>query len=276
MELGLELGAPMLGSIRAHTPRHPFFAMDPRTVPFRVLAEALLDRIPKTSSSQLDDLRRLGTAIRTRCDEIERLCAPKVRAPRPAAGDTHALEEEAPALPPLPPPRPAAPVPPPPAEGTVMVVAGNASEELGSGYVDGESAVARFCGQCGIVKASDGSLLVVDKFNHCIRKVRDGQVTTLAGNGEEGEGDGEGAGFSYPQGAALDSQGGTRILVADWGNFRIAAVTMEGAVSTLAEGLDICDIAVAPDGTVVILHDNRLSTLTDGAVAPLAGRWARG
>ena len=126
--------------------------MDLRVVTFRVLAEALLDRIPKTSSSQLDDLRRLGTAIRTRCDEIERLCAPKVRAPRPAAGDTHAREEEAPALPPLPPPRPvAAPVPPPPAEGTVMVVAGNASEVWEHGYVDGESAVARFNGPCGIV-----------------------------------------------------------------------------------------------------------------------------
>ena len=128
--------------------------MDPRTVPFRVLAEALLDRIPKTSSSQLDDLRRLETAIRTRCDEIERLCAPKVRAPRPAAGDTHAREEEAPVLPPLPPPvAVAAPVPPSPAEGTVMVVAGNASEAVQCGYIDGEPAVPRFNAPNVIAKA---------------------------------------------------------------------------------------------------------------------------
>jgi DNA-binding beta-propeller fold protein YncE len=79
------------------------------------------------------------------------------------------------------------------------------------------------------------SIIVTDGSNLCIRKItREGQVSTLAGTGEEGFRDGEGtiAQFNEPNGLAVD--GGGNVIVVDVGNDRIRKITPQGQVSTLA------------------------------------------
>lgn len=59
-------------------------------------------------------------------------------------------------------------------DGKVKTLAGGVQ-----GYVDGPEAEARFNTPCGIVALSDGSLLVADLLNRAVRKISDGNVTTL-------------------------------------------------------------------------------------------------
>ncbi len=59
-------------------------------------------------------------------------------------------------------------------DGNVSTVAGN-----GLGYADGPAGSALFDTPCGIVVAPDGTLIVADTGNHRLRKIANGQVTTL-------------------------------------------------------------------------------------------------
>ena len=59
-------------------------------------------------------------------------------------------------------------------EGSVSTVAG-----AGLGYADGPSDTALFDTPCGIVVAADGVLIVADTGNQRLRKIANGQVTTL-------------------------------------------------------------------------------------------------
>lgn len=67
-----------------------------------------------------------------------------------------------------------------------------------------------------------------------IRKVKDGEVTTLAGKaGERGNTDGkrDQARFNFPCGVCMSSDG--CLLVADSVNYSVRKVTMDGVVTTL-------------------------------------------
>ena len=78
----------------------------------------------------------------------------------------------------------------------------------------------------GLAIDCEGSLFVADTDNHCIRKVTPaGEVTTLAGSGNEGSTDGVGAAasFNYPYGLAIDGEGS--LFVADTCNNCIRKVT---------------------------------------------------
>jgi sugar lactone lactonase YvrE len=59
-------------------------------------------------------------------------------------------------------------------DGNVSTVAGG-----GLGYADGPATSALFDTPCGIVVAADGTLVVADTGNHRLRKIANGQVTTL-------------------------------------------------------------------------------------------------
>jgi sugar lactone lactonase YvrE len=77
--------------------------------------------------------------------------------------------------------------------------------------------------------AEDGSLYFSDVYNHCIRKVADGEVTTVAGVcGEKGfAGDGGSpteARLKLPYGIELS---GDQLYIADTGNNRIRVVNLE-------------------------------------------------
>ena len=47
------------------------------------------------------------------------------------------------------------------------------------------AAAARFDHPTGLVVAPDGALLVADRFNHCVRRIAGGVVTTFAGKASE-------------------------------------------------------------------------------------------
>jgi sugar lactone lactonase YvrE len=116
-------------------------------------------------------------------------------------------------------------------QGQVSTLAGTTGEK---GHRDGEGAGAQFNQPYGVAVDGDGSIIVADMHNHCIRNITPtGQVSTLAGTGKKGYRDGEGteAQFNYPKGTAVDKD--RNVFVADQNNFRIRKITPQGQVSTL-------------------------------------------
>jgi formylglycine-generating enzyme required for sulfatase activity len=116
-------------------------------------------------------------------------------------------------------------------DGGVTILAG----ALKWGYVDGPAATALFNSPEGIAADSSGNLYVADSVNQRIRKITpNGEVTTLAGTGEEGHANGfsSSATFQFPGGLAVDSTG--NLYVADYFNQRIRKISASGEVTTLA------------------------------------------
>lgn len=116
--------------------------------------------------------------------------------------------------------------------GDVTTFAGTGTD----GYQNGPAADAMFNSPYGIVVAPDHTVFVTDTYNHCIRQISQGVVSTLAGNGSAGLADGQGsaARFYQPRGLTLDGQG--NLIVTDSGNHAIRKVTRDGTVTTLAGG----------------------------------------
>jgi hypothetical protein len=106
------------------------------------------------------------------------------------------------------------------------------------GHRDGPAAQAQFDGPSGVAVSAEGVIYVADSRNHCIRKITDGQVSTLAGRPMSGgvggyaDGPGNRARFSGPASVAVAWDGS--LLVADTGNHRIRRISREGLVSTVA------------------------------------------
>lgn len=116
------------------------------------------------------------------------------------------------------------------------------------GLADGPASLARFSfdAAASIVGTGDGTVLVADSGNHCIRAMKDGFVTTLAGSGAPffGDGDLEATFFDTPSGLSITCAG--RLLVSELGlgmagGHRIRSLALgqlsffgqAGAVSTL-------------------------------------------
>jgi len=118
-------------------------------------------------------------------------------------------------------------------DGKVTTVAGSGEPDGTGGRADGAALSARFSYPSGVEVAPDGSLYVADTGNHRICRVRDGQVSTLAG-GTEGKTDGAGvsAKFRYPSALAVDGVGS--LWVADAGNHQVRKVDPAGQVSSPA------------------------------------------
>jgi sugar lactone lactonase YvrE len=103
------------------------------------------------------------------------------------------------------------------------------------GHRDGPVGVAQFNRPWGMAVDKDDNVLVADAGNNRIRVITPlGQVTTLAGSGEEGYRDGPAgeAQFNFPNGVAVDKDGS--VLVADVGNYCVRVITPEERVGTLA------------------------------------------
>ena len=98
-----------------------------------------------------------------------------------------------------------------------------------AGWKDGHRLEAEFYSPYQMVVDQDGSLVVADRLNHCIRRIsRDGMVTTVIGKGGiSGYQDGnlEDALFNNPMGLAIDKNG--TIYVADLGNQVIRKLAVE-------------------------------------------------
>ena len=104
--------------------------------------------------------------------------------------------------------------------GKVDTLAGSGVQ----GMLDGDASVARFSNPWGIALAADGAILVADRYNHRIRRVAGGKVSTLAGNSQAGLTDGvalQGR-LYYPANLAVDSSG--YVYIADGHNMRIRRI----------------------------------------------------
>ena len=116
--------------------------------------------------------------------------------------------------------------------GFVYTPAGSGAE----GFADGARADAQFNCPEGLAPLPDGSVIVADMGNACIRLIAAGAdvVSTLAGKGgEEGFADGPAAAarFYLPCGVVVGADGA--IFVADSGNHRVRRIK-DGAVTTVA------------------------------------------
>jgi len=115
-------------------------------------------------------------------------------------------------------------------DGVVSTLAGSAEGE--SGHADGSGDAARFNSPCSVAVDVDGTIVVADNDNNCIRKVTaEGVVSTLAGptDGSQGSADGPAnstARFNDPQDVAIDENG--NLLVVDYRNKAVRMITHTG------------------------------------------------
>lgn len=115
---------------------------------------------------------------------------------------------------------------------------GNVSTIAGTGVFgnsNGPASTARFGSPTGIAVSPDGSVIYVSEYNtHVIRKITNGQVSTVAGSvflPGSNDGTGAAASFDHPHGLWLEGNG--NLLIADEFNHKIRRMTPAGLVSTL-------------------------------------------
>jgi sugar lactone lactonase YvrE len=124
-------------------------------------------------------------------------------------------------------------------QGEVTTFAGITleSNELGlplGGWSDGVKETAVFDAPSGLTVDAEGNIYVADTGNHVIRKIdTEGNVTTVAGDGVQGNqnGTGEGAQFYHPQDVAVAKDG--TLYIADTLNHSIRKIAPDGKVTTL-------------------------------------------
>jgi len=136
------------------------------------------------------------------------------------------------------------------ANGVITTVAGGGS---GPGIGDnGPATSAQLAEPAGVAVDSSGNLYIADAFNYRIRKVSNGVIATVAGNGTPGfSGDNAPAASAQlymPWGVAVDSAG--NLYIGDTMNYRIRKVT-NGVIAT-----------VAGNGTLGFSGDNGPATST--------------
>ena len=114
----------------------------------------------------------------------------------------------------------------------VSVLAGSGDQ----GFQDGGIGESKLNSPRGITINNHGVTFVVDSGNHAIRKItRDGNVTTIAGDGTAGFIDadtGQKGRLNSPSGIAIDRKG--NLYVADTGNHAIRKITPAGKLITIA------------------------------------------
>jgi trimeric autotransporter adhesin len=121
--------------------------------------------------------------------------------------------------------------------GVISVVAGNGSD--GFSGDNGPATSAQLWEPVGITLDSAGNLYIADPTNQRIRKVSNGVITTIAGNGAEGFSGDNGPAFNAqlnaPDGIVVDSAG--NVYIADGGNGRIRLLTPAGSPSINGGGV---------------------------------------
>ncbi len=116
-------------------------------------------------------------------------------------------------------------------QSVVTTYAGNGT----FGFVNGDTAMARFKSPFGICMNKNGDLFIADGGNNCIRKITaTGSVSTLAGTGLAGFADGPALSsqFNNPTGVCVDDSG--NVYVSDFQNHMIRKISFTGTVTTIA------------------------------------------
>lgn len=106
----------------------------------------------------------------------------------------------------------------------------------GWGYQEGTNSVLTPGYVSGLIRDSDGSLILADTFHHRVVRIDPSkQVTVLAGTGLPGfsgdGGDAKAAQLNRPSGIAMDAAGS--ILVSDTENHRVRKITRDGKIQTV-------------------------------------------
>jgi len=124
--------------------------------------------------------------------------------------------------------------------GVVSTIAGSPGTR---GYADGSAGAALFNDPSGIAVDNNGVIYVADTGNQVIRKIENGNVTTIAGIADPPEDDEEYSPAGYEDGPAdsarFNSPHGLYrvngvLLIADTGNHTIRALLADGNVTTVA------------------------------------------
>lgn len=106
----------------------------------------------------------------------------------------------------------------------------------GSSTAEDVSATAARLNPSAIVFGPDDSLYVMETGNNRVRRIANGMVSTVAGNGRNGfsgdNGPAPQAQLSYPEGIAVGRDG--TLYIADWQNRRVRRVDARGVITTIA------------------------------------------
>jgi RHS repeat-associated protein len=150
-------------------------------------------------------------------------------------------------------------------DGYIRVVAGTGEHGFQDGSVDDPNTPAQLNSPEGLALEADGALLIADTGNHRIRRLKDGQLTTVAGNGDwlydpgqEGRLATEAA-LGTPSAVAVAADG--TLFIADRENHRVRRVDPSnkiwlfagaGAVGASGNGGKAVEAALAdPEGVAV-------------------------
>jgi uncharacterized protein (TIGR03437 family) len=167
--------------------------------------------------------------------------------------------------------------------GVITTVAGGSSS-IGD---NGPATSAEFA-PAGLAVDSAGNLYIADSYNNRIRKVSNGVIATVAGNGTGGfsgdNGPATSAQLNYPAGVAVDSAG--NLYIADTYNSRVRKVS-NGVITTVAGGgssfgdngpatsaqLSVGGIALDSAGNLYIAdyYNHRVRKVSNGVITTLAG-----
>ncbi|HWW39812.1 putative Ig domain-containing protein, partial [Pedobacter sp.] len=114
--------------------------------------------------------------------------------------------------------------------GVVSDFAGSGTQ----GATNGAALSASFNKPMGIAFDQTGALYVADRYNHMVRKISSGVVSTLAGSGSIGSANGTGAAasFNYVNSVAVDLAG--NVYAVDYLNNMIRKITPAGVVTSFA------------------------------------------
>jgi uncharacterized protein (TIGR03437 family) len=173
--------------------------------------------------------------------------------------------------------------------GILTLVAGNGTQ--GFSGDNGPATSAQLHDPTGVAVDAAGNLYIADSDNGRIRKVSNGIIVTVAGNGTAGysgdNGPATSAGLSDPVGVALDSAG--NLYVADTLNQRIRQVS-NGVITTVAgngtwgysgdNGPAVCAQLSSPQGVAVDAAghlyiadtgNSRIREVSNGVITTFAG-----
>ncbi len=179
-------------------------------------------------------------------------------------------------------------------KGVMTTVAGSGSK--GFSGDQGPATSAQLFIPFGVAADAAGNLYIADRFNHRIRKVSNGVITTVAGSGTEGfsgdNGPATSAQLSGPSDVTMDAAG--NLYIADSGNDRVRKVS-NGVITSVA-GSGVADfsgddgpatsaqlnvytgIAVDAAGNIYIADklNHRIRKVSQGVITTVAGSGTKG
>ena len=155
--------------------------------------------------------------------------------------------------------------------GVIATLAGDG--ELRFGGDNGPAGGAQLYEPYGVAVDSAGNVYIADTLNNRVRKVSNGIITTVAGDGTPGfSGDGgpaTSAQLSTPIGLAVDSAG--NLYIADVNNYRIRKVS-NGVITTVPGTIGFTPYAVAVDPAgALYIATGRILKVSNGVVSTPVG-----